>query len=84
MDADGPERPRRDTPAVILDELSTGEHDVAHDAPVLLHHQVEFGDKVGIISKLVEDEVLGASRAINVPESLAGEVFHLAVIMGLL
>ena len=83
MDADGAECPRRTVRAVVEDKFGLGKHDVAHDASVLLHHQIELGDEIGIAAVLVEHVMLGATRTIDVPESLTGKVLHLTVISGL-
>ena len=84
MDAYGSESPRGDSPTIVKDEFGAGEHDVADDTTIFLHHQVKFRDEVGISPKSVEDKMLGASWTIYVPESFTGEVFNLAIIAGLL
>ena len=83
VDANGSEGPRGLVCAIVENEFSLGEHDVAYDAPVLFHHEVELGDEVGVVSELVEHEMLGASRTIDVPEGFAREILHLTVIAGL-
>jgi hypothetical protein len=69
--------------AVVKDKFCPREHDVAYNPAILFHHQVLFGDKVGIAAVLVEHVMLGATRTIDIPKSLTGEVLHLTVILGL-
>jgi hypothetical protein len=56
---------------------------MAYNLAVLFHHEVELWDKVGIAPVPVEHIVLGAAGTIDVPESLAGEVLYLTVILRL-
>jgi hypothetical protein len=56
---------------------------MAYDSALLLHHQVQLRDEVGVAAVLVEDVMLGAPGAVDVPECLAGEVLHFAEILGL-
>jgi hypothetical protein len=56
---------------------------MSDNLPVVLHHEVELGDEVGVRTVLVEHKVLGASRAVDVPECFAREVLHLAPVLGL-
>ena len=84
MYADGPESPRGEHRPVIQHNLSFGKHHMPDYPAVFLHHQVQLRDKVGIAAVAVQHIVLGASGTIDVPESLARQVLHLAVVVGLL
>ena len=79
-DADGTEGPGRLAAAVVQHELCLREHHVTHDAAILLHHEVQLRDEIRVAAILVQHEMLGASGTVDVPESLAGQNLHLAVI----
>lgn len=44
--------------------------------------EVQFFNKVEVGSKIVQNIMFEASRAIDVPESLSGKAFDFAVIVG--
>ncbi len=48
------------------------------------HHEIQLWNEVGIVSVLVEHIMLCASWAVNVPERLARQVFHLTPVLWLL
>ena len=52
-----------------------------HQDSVSLHHEVQFGDEIGISAVAVKHIVLGTTWLIDVPECLSGEVFHRAVVL---
>ena len=54
---------------------------MAHQDTVSLHHEVQFGDEIGIAAVAVKHIVLGTTWLIDVPECLPGEVFHRAVVL---
>ena len=56
---------------------------MADKVPVVLHDEGEVGDKFRPLAVAVEHIMLGAPRAIDIPEGFTGEKFHLAVILGL-
>lgn len=51
-------------------------------ADVLLHHEFEFGDEVGIVPVAVEDVMLGATRAVDVPERFPRQFFYRGPVAG--
>ena len=82
-DADGAEGPRRKSRSVVKDDFCFRKHHMADDLAILFHHEIQFRNKVGVISISVEHIMLGASGTIDVPERLACEVFHLAIVLWL-
>ena len=56
---------------------------MADKAPLVLHDEGDVGDKFTPPALALEHIMLGAPRAIDIPEGFTGEKFHLAVILGL-
>ena len=70
-------------PSVLADDGGLGVHHVPDDLPVLLHHEVELGDEVRVLTVLVKHVMLCAARSVSIPECLSGEVLYLSVVFGL-
>ena len=56
---------------------------MANDFAVFFQYEIQFGNEVGIIAIMMQDEMLDASRCIDIPKSFSGEVFHLPEVCGL-
>ena len=56
---------------------------MSYDFAIDFHHEIELRDEIGVGTEAVEHEMLGAPGAIDIPECLAGEVFHFAVVLRL-
>ena len=56
---------------------------MSYDFAIDFHHEIELRDKIGVGTEAVEHEMLGAPGAIDIPECLAGEIFHFAVVLRL-
>ena len=57
---------------------------MADKTALLLHHEVKLRDEIRIAPVLMQDKMLRAAGAINIPEGLPCEVFHRAVFFGFL
>ena len=80
MDADGAESPGGLARTIWQHQFRLGEHHMAYQPAILLHHEVKLRNEVRIAPVTVEHIMLGTSRAIYIPKSLAGENLHLTVI----
>ena len=80
MDADRTEGPGGFARTVRKHQFGLGEHHMADDLPVFLHHEIQFRDKVRVIAILIQHIMLRASGAIDIPKSLPREILHFAVI----
>ena len=83
MDADGAEGPGWEHGSFVKDDFRFREHHMPDDLTVFLHHEIQAVDEVRVVPVLVEDIMLGAARAIDIPKGFAGKVFHRAIVLGL-
>ena len=56
---------------------------MAYQAAILLQHEVQFGNKVRIVSVTMQHEMLRASGTIYIPERFTGKILYRTVILGL-
>ena len=56
---------------------------MSYDFAIDFHYEIELRDEIVVGTEAVEHEMLGAPGAIDIPECLAGEVFHFAVVLRL-
>ena len=80
MDTDGAESPGGFPDSIGKDQLRLGEHHVADNTTIQLHHEVQLVDEVRVAPELMQYIMLRAAGAVYIPESLAGKFFHSAVI----
>ena len=53
---------------------------MTHNLTVFLHDKVKFRDKGRVCAEGVQDIVLQTSGTVDIPECLAGQVFHGTVV----
>ena len=72
---------RQDGDDSVVVGLDGGAHiyTLAYEFPVGFHHEIQLWDKGRVIPQTVQDIVLQAAGAINVPERFADEVLYIAV-----
>ena len=56
---------------------------MSYDFAIGFHHEIELRNEIGVGTEAIENKMFGAPRAIHIPECLAGEIFHFAVVLRL-
>ena len=68
-------------PTLAIDEPALRVHDAADDLAILFQHKGQLRDKVRVPAHRMHKVMLVAAGNILIPERLAGQVFHRAVVV---
>ena len=81
-DTDGPESHHGKITAIVCMDHGPHKQDMPDQLAVLFQNKVQFGDEIGIVAQHMYDVMFQTAGAVDVPECLAGQVFHGAEVSG--